>query len=276
MSLDAYVHCTCYKDGKTAPPPHAQYMVYDVDGYHLDLPENLWDTDPDQCYTMESDFEQWLETACEHKDMRLMDVRIGNISGMFELRHTLKRMGGEARFPIMMEYVREGGPGMLPKELEAAMLSELDDFAKDKSKEEKRFLRIVPELEVLAIVAADTFWIFSFHPGGIYYAIDGSGFLVLEDHIVDGEKAYRVRFSAVHCTQDPLADGTYLLTNIHSNEQLVVAHPVWLDPADPLRTVDLNLQFSERSVSRYYASRINDLRALVQAAMDTGNNVHWM
>ncbi len=275
MGLDAYVNCTCYKDGKTVPPPHAQHMVYDEDGHHLNLPNSLWDTDPDHCSSMENDFDNWMETACEHPNMRLIDVRIGNISGMFELRHTLRRMGGDQRFPLMLHYLQDSGLGWLPKEQEADMLSELDDFAKDKSKEDKRFLRVVPELLVLAAVAADTFWIFSFMPGGTYYGINDSGLLVLEDDMVDGEKAYRILFSAVVCTQDPLPDGTYLLKNVYTREQLVIAKPVWLDPADPNRTIDFNVQFSERSVSRYYASQISDLRSLVQAAMDTGNNVHW-
>ena len=79
VGLDAYVACTCYRDGLASAPP--------VERDRLEIGEGgdvmLRDSPPMEEWR---ELDEWQRTACAHPDMTLVHERVGNIAGISALR----------------------------------------------------------------------------------------------------------------------------------------------------------------------------------------------
>lgn len=274
MSLHGIVHCNCHKEGKTAPHPHAQYLMKDVEGWWLELPDAMWKADEDMCYRMENEHDEWLETCCAHPNMELVSERVANVTGMAQFHHMLNRLNTDGRYTLLLDHVKEG-VAHFPAGSEPELLERLRELAKEKTKEDRRFLRELGTMTVIASVAADTYWIFSFLAGGLMFGLDGEGFMVLErKDRGDGAKLY-VRFRGTHIVQTPIGDGRYQFLDIYSKEIFISPSPIWQDADENKKVIDINVQFSERSIGRYYASIVESLIILAEAAIASGNPIVW-
>lgn len=130
MGLDAYVCCTCYRDGMTREPPIPRdHIVIDGTG----LPETVWDRLPHATLSVAQKEESerlyaWTDTACEHEFMELASERIGNIAGVAWIRSLASVLDGDRYKHVAPILTGLSGimDDILPAEEARAALPELD------------------------------------------------------------------------------------------------------------------------------------------------------
>ena len=120
--LDAYVRCTCIKDGRAKPHPFPERLTFDEAGSPSltgDPSEEEWDA-----------HDNWFVESCEHGGY-LLSLPLGNISRISHLRTFLRGLQGKPgpRFPILLEKVIYNGThtgDWLPREESPALLKEVE------------------------------------------------------------------------------------------------------------------------------------------------------
>jgi hypothetical protein len=120
--LDAYVRCTCIKDGRAKPHPFPERLTFDEAGSPSltgDPSEDEWDA-----------HDNWFAESCEHGGY-LLALPLGNISRISHLRTFLRGLQGKPgpRFPILLEKVIYNGThtgDWLPREESPALLKEVE------------------------------------------------------------------------------------------------------------------------------------------------------
>jgi hypothetical protein len=120
--LDAYVRCTCIREGRAKPHPFPDKLTFDESGTPSltgDPSEEEWDT-----------HDSWLGESCEHGGF-LLSLPLGNISRISHLRTFLRGLQGKPnpRFPILLERVIYNGThtgDWIPREESPALLKEVE------------------------------------------------------------------------------------------------------------------------------------------------------
>ncbi len=98
MSLDAFVRCTCIREGKAKPHPLPDRLTFGESGEPTltgDPTEEEWDA-----------HDRWMGDSCEHEGY-LLSVFLGNITRIGKLRSFLRALQGNPgpKFPILLEKV---------------------------------------------------------------------------------------------------------------------------------------------------------------------------
>ncbi len=120
--LDAYVRCTCIKDGRAKPHPYPKRLTFDEAG----SPELTGDPSEDEWEA----HDRWFAESCEHGGY-LLSLPLGNISRISHLRTFLRGLQGKPgpRFPILLEKVIYNGThtgDWLPRDESPALLKEVE------------------------------------------------------------------------------------------------------------------------------------------------------
>ena len=102
MALDAFVRCTCIRDGKAKPHPLPDRLTFDEAGDPTltgEPSDEEWDA-----------HDKWLAESCEHEGY-LLSMFLGNITRVKNLRIFLNALQGKPgpRFPILLEKVLYDG-----------------------------------------------------------------------------------------------------------------------------------------------------------------------
>jgi hypothetical protein len=102
MALDAFVRCTCIRDGKAKPHPLPDRLTFDEAGDPTltgEPSDKEWDA-----------HDKWLAESCEHEGY-LLSMFLGNITRVKNLRSFLTALQGKPgpRFPILLEKVLYDG-----------------------------------------------------------------------------------------------------------------------------------------------------------------------
>ena len=99
MSLDAYVRCTCIRDGKVKKPhPFPDKFKWDesnAPSLSGDPTEDEWEA-----------HEAWVQESCEHEGFMVSEF-LGNITRAQHLREFLRGLQGEPgpKFPMLLKRV---------------------------------------------------------------------------------------------------------------------------------------------------------------------------
>ena len=98
MSLDAFVRCSCIRDGKGKPHPFAERLIFDERG-EPSLSGNPSEEDGEA-------HDRWLGESCEHNGF-LVGESLGSITLAKHLRDFLRGLQGDPapRFPILLKKV---------------------------------------------------------------------------------------------------------------------------------------------------------------------------
>jgi hypothetical protein len=99
MSLDAYVRCTCIRDGKAKKPhPFPDRLVWD----ETNAPSLSGEPDDDEWEA----HDRWVQESCEHEGF-LVSEFLGNIVRAKNVRDFLKGLQGDPgpKFPILLKKV---------------------------------------------------------------------------------------------------------------------------------------------------------------------------
>ena len=122
MSLDAYVRCTCIRDGKAKPHPLPGRLMWDeanAPSLSGDPTQKEWDL-----------HDRWVQESCEHEGF-LVSEFLGNITRAQHLRDFLRGLQGKPgpRFPVLLKKVIYDGThtgDWIPVEESPALLQEVD------------------------------------------------------------------------------------------------------------------------------------------------------
>jgi hypothetical protein len=102
MSLDAFVRCTCIRDGKAKPHPFPDRLTFNESGEPSlvgEPSEEEWEA-----------HDHWMAESCEHEGY-LLCMFLGNITRVGNLRSFLRHLQGSPgpRFPVLLEKVLYDG-----------------------------------------------------------------------------------------------------------------------------------------------------------------------
>jgi len=122
MSLDAYVRCTCIRDGRAKPHPFPEKLTFDESG----TPSLAGDPSEDELEA----HDRWFAESCEHGGY-LISLFLGNITRVQHLRTFLRGLQGKPgpRFPILLEKVIYNGThtgDWIPRDESPALLKEVE------------------------------------------------------------------------------------------------------------------------------------------------------
>lgn len=121
MGLDASVMCGCYRDGHTSDPPVPRdWLEIDSEGY-LNLKAEHDSTN------LDVDVYGWMETCCQHPDMRAIWEVIANWYGYRLFQQALEKVGWD-RFPVLRRELPEDNGGLTAASGSEAALAELAEF----------------------------------------------------------------------------------------------------------------------------------------------------
>ena len=102
MALDAFVRCTCIREGKAKPHPFPDRLAFDESGEPMltgDPTEEEWEA-----------HDKWMGESCEHEGC-LLAMFLGNITRVQNLRSFLRALQGNPgpKFPLLLEEVLYDG-----------------------------------------------------------------------------------------------------------------------------------------------------------------------
>src|SRR5580692_10231498 len=102
MALDAFVRCTCIRDGKAKPHPLPDRLTFDESGEPIlkgDPTDDEWEA-----------HDRWLAESCEHEGF-IVSFFLGNITRVGNLRSFLRYLQGKPgrRFPFRLRKVLNDG-----------------------------------------------------------------------------------------------------------------------------------------------------------------------
>ncbi|MBN1988035.1 MAG: hypothetical protein JW783_01390 [Bacteroidales bacterium] len=276
MGYSAYVICNCYKEGKTAEPPHKEFMRLDEDGLYLDIPNELWEKDENRVYQMEADFDKWKQTACEHKEMELANEFLSNITGMAAFRHIISELGGSNKFPVLTKYLPIINGGALPSEFAQQALDELLLLEKEQTMEEKVVLIEKSTGSLIASVNSDTYWLFIFTKNSKNtYGIDKDGFFILENGNEKGKDVSYVMFRSNNFIQQTISQDCFKFIDIPSGQNFECSAKLFPNQDETTNDYEFEVQTKRVEIDCEYEYMIEPLKHLARVSILSGNPIHW-
>ena len=102
MALDAFVRCTCIREGKAKPHPFPDRLTFDESGEPMltgEPTEEEWEA-----------HDKWMGESCEHEGC-LLAMFLGNTTRVSNLRSFLRALQGNPgpKFPVLLESVLYDG-----------------------------------------------------------------------------------------------------------------------------------------------------------------------
>jgi hypothetical protein len=150
MGLDAYVRCTCIRNGRAKPHPFPDRLTLD------ETAEPVLMGDPSEEDWLVHD--RWFADSCEHSGY-LVSERLGNISMASHLREFFRSLEGTPgpRFPVLLKKVLYDGThsgDWIPSEQTVDLLKEVDTVLHSKdilADSEKEFCLSIKKLCMASI-----------------------------------------------------------------------------------------------------------------------------
>lgn len=275
MSYSAYVVCDCFREGKTTPPPHQKYLRFDEDGLYIDIPDELWSES--EAAQMESEFNNWKDTACEHDEMDFAFESLCNNYGMVAFRHIIRTYGGQEKFPILSDYLPSANGGVLPSNFAEQALDELLLLEQETSYEEKIILNEKESKDVLASINADTHHFLVYSAYNKYaYGIDGEGFFILENK--NNKNITSVIFRSNHFIQKHIRSNHYQFIDIASGKYFECNTKLYPNEEKNIskHQYEFSVQREKVDIASEYSYIIEPLKRLLKASIITNNPIHWI
>lgn len=261
MGVSASVRCRCWEDGLIPLPPGVAGLREDAEGY-------LEATAPNQIGDVE--LEQWLSEACAHKAMRQVDADLGNWPRYRSFCSTLARVHA-GRCPTLLAELPQANGGLTGAGAAAQALAELDALIDSDPSEILPALIDTESGQVLRYSnpAYRGLFVLGCGPDTLDIGFDASGFTVRDAN------TRAVLFHATHFRQVLRAGGQRaVLTNLQTGQSCETA-PIRGHSGHP-STTPRSLGVEQRVVGlRRHGPLLDDLQAVLQAAVETGNPIRW-
>jgi hypothetical protein len=277
MGYSAYVVCNCFQKGKTSNPPYQEYFKFDDDGIYLDIPQKIWKKAEQKAYEMDSEFEEWKNTACEHREMELCYERLANISGMSNFRQIIHKLGGKVKYPILTEYLPTANGGILPANLTEKALLELNTFENEVSTEERVILIENSTKKLKATVNSDEHSIFVFTKFNTHnYGIDKAGFFILENVEENGQEVSYVVFQSKNFRQRKISKDNFRFIDNKTGKSYFCSVSLNSDDENPTEVYEYSVIEKKVSIENEYNYIIEPLKKLIKSSIESGNPIHWI
>ncbi|MFD2823426.1 hypothetical protein ACFS5M_07070 [Lacinutrix iliipiscaria] len=276
MSYSAFVVCNCYQKGKTVEPPHKEYIKFDEDGLFLDIPNDLWDKNEKKVLQMDSDFDNWKNSACEHEEMELCYEYLSNTLGMVEFKGVIERLGGKEKFPILSKFLPTANGGTLPAKFTPEVLKEIDEFEKQKLNENRILLFEVSTNELKATVNAETYLIFvltAYNKNN--YGIDKDGFFILENVKENDQEVSYVVFRSKNFIQKYISIDKFMFIDKKTNNSFICNVGLHPHESNPKKEYEFLIKENTVKIVDEYKYMTEPLKKLAEASMESGNPIHW-
>lgn len=141
MGLDAFVRCRCFEEGKLKPGPIPFEDLYIDDEDYISskfLDQKRKELSSEQFRErygdLESDFLDWMDSACEHEYGEICSERVGNFCGLLSIDAVLSSDEGESKYPLLNNMLPSINDGLYPVEKAQPTLNELDRFIEEHAK----------------------------------------------------------------------------------------------------------------------------------------------
>ncbi|HYM00411.1 MAG TPA: hypothetical protein VEZ90_15765 [Blastocatellia bacterium] len=194
VGLDATVMCTCFADGLCEPPPFAEKIIVDQEGYlSLDIP---WEGNQDKYSALHG----WMAHACEHPQMEAADERISNWTGYRSFRQALEEIGWD-HFPTLKAELPQANGGCTSSLSAEAILRELDYFVEHSRPTRSVVLMDVDSGETLHEYVAAYQGVFSWSASGEDLGVDTAGFFIRRRRTLWGRTFSSEVFRSMRFTQ---------------------------------------------------------------------------
>lgn len=271
MGYNAYVRCSCYREGKTTNPPCSRDLIKDDDPEFLYIDLNYED-DPETV----TSFENWKSNdACEHEDMEICSERLGNISGMGAFRAIISQLGIE-NYPILSEHLPKSNGGHLVVEYAKLMKQELESLKLADSKEKLVILNEVVTNQRIQSTNSNSEKPFVFTGyNNLIYTISKNGFKVLRKRKILGKEFSSEEFISKKFVQKKIADKRYLLKDFRTKKTFESEVNLFSDEDYPDEYFEFELKETNASIADEYAYIIEPLLKLTKASQKTGNPIIW-
>ncbi len=273
MGYDAFVICTCYQEGKTTEPPHKEFLRFDQEGLHLDVPSELWDQNKEIVLQMHAAFNKWLATACKHKDMRQISQRLANITDMAWFRQIIEILGGSTAYPTLTQYLPNTNCGILPSSAAQQALDELFLLENEQSTEKIITLSEISTNRTIFSINAEDHEVLAYtnyNGKKQTYGLSKNGFYIGEH----GQSAYSVMFQSKDFIQKPVSKG-YLFIDIPSGRNFTAVKEIYPYSENPKKDYKFKVKAKRVLVADRYQFLISSLKQLAKVSIASGNPVHW-
>ncbi len=273
MGYNAFVLCNCYKEGKTSNPPYKEFVKTSDEGLYLDL-ENLYQKDKNEYFKRNDAFDKWMENACPHEDMKIVDERLANISGMSAFWSILEKLGGESKFPVLFNNLPTSNCGSLSINYSQTFLQELLVLEQEKKKEEKLFLSVKETREVKQSVNINKRKVFIWQGYEQLYGIDKEGFFISKKGF--DNKSTKVVFRSKDFRQVYLGNDQYQFVDNFTKKKFIGTSKIHSDgKVKPKKVFSFIVEKKGVTIKQEYAYIIAPLKKLMSASIETGNPVMW-
>lgn len=276
MGLDASVKCRCWEDGLCHPPASlAPRLRYNSETAEVtqSIPTNI---SIEKLCALDLEYYNWImDDACVHQRMEIVAERISNWAGLRSFQHALRSLG-EASYPALLREIpnRNGG---LTKPADARIcLAELDCFCSAGP-----FGRIVELLDgnssavLHSRVESYDGWLGTDGATGISHRLNSDGIFQIEHGragVMQHDPDAKILFRSKAFTQALTPTGKISFTDLLSGKQFTCASGI--EDASGHRPALLKIT-KRRDVPGRYACRVEALRRVFSASIDTGHPVLW-
>ncbi len=277
MGYNAFVPCSCYRQGLTTPPPYPELVAIDEDGsVYIDFSAGLWEQNQALYLQMDQEFDDWRDHACTHPGMEAADERLANMAGMAAFRRTVAERGADGRFPVLAGKLPQGNFGHLPATDAPALLRELAELAAEPGETLVR-LREQASGELIYSVNLEERAVFLFATIRYCYGLDQEGFFIAEKRKswFKRREEHLLRFRARHFRQEQLADKRYRFIDLDSGHQYECVAGLRVAEAEPAPLATFGVTQETAPLAREYEYILAPLRRLAEAALQTGNPICW-
>ena len=291
MGLDAFVRCRCFEKGLISKPPLPMEDLYvDDDGcvwsHTLDEEhERLGREEYSRRYNdLEHQLIRWCDTCCKHEGMHICDEWVCNSSGWSELQWLFQQLGDLT--PTLADMLPNGNEGSFPAALAERALAELDFL-------EKEAPSLMPGKYTSLVNCADGLACWT-HQNGAKYGQDhaksrfADGKLCLwSKGLPDENPLESAEFASAHF-RVTLVEGKIGSCHNENRRGIVLLEDLdetalplrmgWWDfcQIDPhFREAPVEYRVVEDSDEKWARWKIEILRKLLAASLETGNPIQW-
>lgn len=261
MGMDAYVRCTCWKEGRVKPPP---FPVYEDDEGNLRGYAPDFDSDDKQYRKLWT----WMRDACEHANMIYSSVRVGNWWSYRSFQQLLDTVGW-TYFPTLYARLPNSNDGACPAWASVRCLQELERLKTLELGSGVYLVNTATGEELYRFV--DVYQGIFGWSGNLCLGFDRNGLFIRE-----GE---RELFRALRLEQRISGEGDTLrvkYVNADTEARFVCAFPVQMGILEKHPDYPRLLHVAERRVTlEDYRYTFDALVEVFTASVETGNPVIW-
>lgn len=271
MGLDASVMCNCYAQGRCTPCPFPAAFTIDDEGFPLlNLPQRGHEADHDQ-------FEEWLNSCCEHPGMDYLNRYIGSWKAYHAFRDALASIGWQY-FRVLERTLPLENHGQMSVAEARFALQELNRFSSMEGIERPFLIHSetgepVGNLAYGGVFHADA-------RTGLQFKVESSGFSVIDTWEFNRELFRAMRFTQDVSESDLERAAIYRLTDLDTGRHFESSTPVKTfvqDAAGQMRQhYPQRLHIEQRTVEpAYFSGIVEPLQDVLRAALEMGNPVRW-